>query len=310
MPKGWIYLITNPAMPGLVKVGYSMKDPTIRAKDLAGTGMPHAYVVAYEALVSDPYVVEQKVHSLLERHREGKEWFRCDIARAHQAILQVAASAIMFDTMHAPPSGELGRTGKEAFAAWERQLATRPADALANLNKAIELGYPPAIELALPIFASDPALNTEGFDLIDLKRTLFNSYVAAGDRGSAASYFEAACYLDGDEDLPIEANEHKRLVHLAAEGGCRDAVAYVARETIENGASTAEMAKALQTLNALFLDGHVGAGISLATLYENGSGVEKDTERSLAYWESVAELSGSPLWKQKVARMRNEQGGH
>lgn len=305
MYKGWIYLITNPAMPGLVKVGYSMKDPALRAKDLAGTGIPHPYVVAYEALVANPYVVEQKVHALLERCREGKEWFRCEIAVAHQAIRQVAASAIMFDTIPASPDAELGRTGQEAFAAWESQQATKPVNALANLNRAIELGYPPAIELALPIFASDPALNTEGFDLTELKRILFNSYVAAGDRGDPASYFAAACYLDGDEDLPIEGDEHKRLVRLAAEGGCRDAVAYVAREAIESGAPADEVSKALQTLNALFVDGHVGAGIALATLYENGSGVEKDKVRSLAYWESVAALSGTPLWKEKAAGMRH-----
>jgi len=32
--KGWVYVITNKAMPGLVKIGFSMKDTEIRASEL------------------------------------------------------------------------------------------------------------------------------------------------------------------------------------------------------------------------------------------------------------------------------------
>jgi hypothetical protein len=39
--RGWIYVISNNSMPGLVKVGYSMKDPEERAKELDHTGTPH-----------------------------------------------------------------------------------------------------------------------------------------------------------------------------------------------------------------------------------------------------------------------------
>jgi hypothetical protein len=46
--KGWVYVITNLAMPGLVKVGYSRKDPELRAAELNSTGTPHPFVVEYE----------------------------------------------------------------------------------------------------------------------------------------------------------------------------------------------------------------------------------------------------------------------
>ncbi len=43
--RGWVYVITNAAMPGLVKVGYSLKDPSLRARGLGNTGAPHQYEV-------------------------------------------------------------------------------------------------------------------------------------------------------------------------------------------------------------------------------------------------------------------------
>jgi len=36
--KGWVYVITNKAMPSLVKVGFLTKDPGLRAKELGNTG--------------------------------------------------------------------------------------------------------------------------------------------------------------------------------------------------------------------------------------------------------------------------------
>jgi hypothetical protein len=84
--RGWIYIITNNAMPGLVKIGYSTKDPCLRAKELDCTGTPHSYEVIYDALLWEPREVEQKVHVILRNKREGKEWFRCSIEDSIKAI--------------------------------------------------------------------------------------------------------------------------------------------------------------------------------------------------------------------------------
>lgn len=84
--KGWVYVITNKAMPGLVKVGYTMKDPELRAAELNHTGSPHPYVVDYELLVEEPRDIERDTHSRLRSFREGKEWFRCSSEEAIAAI--------------------------------------------------------------------------------------------------------------------------------------------------------------------------------------------------------------------------------
>ncbi|PQJ96307.1 GIY-YIG nuclease family protein [Chromatium okenii] len=83
--KGWVYIISNEAMPDFIKVGYSTKDPAERAKEL-GTGAPYPYQVQYEILVEDPNKIEKTAHSILSFLNEGKEWFRCDVSVAVRAI--------------------------------------------------------------------------------------------------------------------------------------------------------------------------------------------------------------------------------
>ena len=92
--KGWVYVISNKAMPDLIKVGYSMKDPAQRAVELNHTGSPHPYIVDYEVLVDSPYHIEQTVHRKLSQVREGKEWFRCSAENAIVAIREVSANKI------------------------------------------------------------------------------------------------------------------------------------------------------------------------------------------------------------------------
>jgi hypothetical protein len=79
--EGWVYILTNEGMSGLVKVGYSMKDPAIRAEELYKdiTGVPMPFEVAYKALVVNPYQIEQAVHTELDAKRVNpkREFFRC-----------------------------------------------------------------------------------------------------------------------------------------------------------------------------------------------------------------------------------------
>jgi len=88
--KGWVYIISNPAMPDLIKVGYSTKDPELRARELNNTGAPHPYIVEYEMLIEGPFQIEQQAHKVLSSFRENREWFRCTCEEAIAAIQRVA----------------------------------------------------------------------------------------------------------------------------------------------------------------------------------------------------------------------------
>jgi hypothetical protein len=86
--KGWIYILSNPAMPGLVKVGYSMNDPTERAAELYTSGVPLPNIVEYEMRVDDPSRLEAHAHERLDHCRVNsrREWFRCSVRDAITAI--------------------------------------------------------------------------------------------------------------------------------------------------------------------------------------------------------------------------------
>lgn len=85
-------------MPDLVKVGFSTKDPDLRASELNHTGSPHPYVVDYEVWVEQPRDIEQQVHRQLSEYREGKEWFRCTSEFAISAIQQIVGDGAIVES--------------------------------------------------------------------------------------------------------------------------------------------------------------------------------------------------------------------
>jgi hypothetical protein len=129
--RGWVYVIKHPEMPAVVKVGFSMKDPKLRAQAFKGTGMPFDHVVEYDVLVNSPRDLERRVHNKLEDFRADKEWFRCTVASAVQAIRDSAGDAILLETFRtgeAPspnqPSQELHATPRPSGATPVRTIGT------------------------------------------------------------------------------------------------------------------------------------------------------------------------------------------
>ena len=119
--RGFVYVVTNESMPGLVKVGYSAQDPMLRAAELNNTGSPFPYVVDYEALVNDPYEVEQQVHQSLADVRvvarssrgEGVEWFRCSSTEAAGAIKAVAGDTLHYENFRRAERDAAEKVAKE-----------------------------------------------------------------------------------------------------------------------------------------------------------------------------------------------------
>ena len=85
--KGWVYVISNPSMPGIVKVGFTMDAPEDRARELSSSsGVPRENELDYAILVDNPRDLEQSVHSCMRNIREGKEWFKCTVEHAVNVI--------------------------------------------------------------------------------------------------------------------------------------------------------------------------------------------------------------------------------
>jgi hypothetical protein len=88
MALGWLYILSNPAMPGLIKIGFTMSDPEIRAKDLRTTGVPMHFNIVYWAMVDEPNFIEQALHLELSTHRHtpDREFFELSES---EALLEV-----------------------------------------------------------------------------------------------------------------------------------------------------------------------------------------------------------------------------
>ena len=89
--SGWVYIVTNKAIPGLVKVGYTTRsDIKLRLQEFNRAGLPYPYEEAYALWVEEPRLIEQRVHQALTAHRENKEWFRCSVKQARETIEKIA----------------------------------------------------------------------------------------------------------------------------------------------------------------------------------------------------------------------------
>jgi hypothetical protein len=77
---GTIYLLVNPSLPNIVKIGKTTRTASERAIELSlATGVPTPFTVVYEAKFSNCHIAEQMVHELLEtqgyRTASNREFF-------------------------------------------------------------------------------------------------------------------------------------------------------------------------------------------------------------------------------------------
>lgn len=78
---GYLYLLVNPSMEGLVKIGRTARSPKKRARELSeATGVPTPFILVFDAFVEDCVRAERFVHNELElrgyRVSEGREFFQ------------------------------------------------------------------------------------------------------------------------------------------------------------------------------------------------------------------------------------------
>jgi hypothetical protein len=84
--SGIIYLLTNPAMPGIIKIGKTNhEDVKLRMSQLYSTGVPLPFQCEYAALVNAPDEVEKALHKAFspQRLNPKREFFAIE---AYQAI--------------------------------------------------------------------------------------------------------------------------------------------------------------------------------------------------------------------------------
>ena len=76
--RGFIYVLSNPELSGLLKIGKTSKDPKNRSDDLYSTGLPAPFKLEYMAFCDDMDALELCVHKKLAGHRPNldREFFK------------------------------------------------------------------------------------------------------------------------------------------------------------------------------------------------------------------------------------------
>lgn len=88
-PIGRVYVLSNPSIQGLVKIGFTMNTVEGRVKELSSaTGIPTDFEIEYQVECRDPENIEKLVHSFLQnkRHNERREFFCVSAIEAAQAV--------------------------------------------------------------------------------------------------------------------------------------------------------------------------------------------------------------------------------
>ena len=91
MGYGFVYILANESMPGLVKIGKTKRMPTERSLELFTTGVPQPFVVKFAMFTSNMNSLESDVHDELSDHRVSlsREFFRIDVDEAIGRLISV-----------------------------------------------------------------------------------------------------------------------------------------------------------------------------------------------------------------------------
>lgn len=91
---GYIYLMINPSMSGIVKIGLTRRSPEERGDELSrATGVPTPFILVYKEQFNDCVRAEKLIHSILEERGErvssNREFFSTEISDAIKIIQEV-----------------------------------------------------------------------------------------------------------------------------------------------------------------------------------------------------------------------------
>jgi hypothetical protein len=93
----WVYILSNLAMPDMIKIGYTAKDPFSRAHQISrGTGIPLGFEVEWAYKCFKGEKIEQEVHKYFKEQRVNtqKEFFRVSLDQAKEIIEHIGSKYI------------------------------------------------------------------------------------------------------------------------------------------------------------------------------------------------------------------------
>lgn len=116
--SGIVYLLTNPAMPGLVKIGKTTRDdPQLRMGDLYTTGVPLPFDCELAMEVDDETAVETAFHQAFEPDRINprREFFKIDVSQAEALLRLLGKRDVTPEVAQADDVADEDKTASETY---------------------------------------------------------------------------------------------------------------------------------------------------------------------------------------------------
>jgi T5orf172 domain len=103
MNAGYVYILINASMAGLIKIGRTLRDSRQRARQLHTTGVPTPFQVAFEIFSEHHEALEAAVHERLKDFRvtESREFFRYPLDKAIALLLALNTPPTRVDAVFA-----------------------------------------------------------------------------------------------------------------------------------------------------------------------------------------------------------------
>ena len=89
---GWLYVITSPSLPGLVKIGCTRRlNPTLRVRELSSSSLPEPYHAHCFVFSDDCFELENNIHKYFDKERVNpdREFFRIEPKEAIDVLKEI-----------------------------------------------------------------------------------------------------------------------------------------------------------------------------------------------------------------------------
>ena len=160
MAKGYIYIMTNPALNGMVKIGYAT-DVEMRRQQLSTTALPYEYEI-YATYETSGNLEDKKLHRMIDnlnpdlRVSKNREFFVMTPNQAYELLESIATI-----------SGTSDKLKKVKMVPEKVQKTKKPA---INFK---ECGIPEGAEL---VFVDDPNVKVT---VVDEHKVLYNNEITS-----------------------------------------------------------------------------------------------------------------------------------
>lgn len=91
--EGFVYILSHPMMSGIHKIGFTARNPDVRAKELSKQiGLPMSFSIYKYWRTADPYIVEQRIQQKLSSCLIGGEYYEGDPAMFSEVVKEYLIS--------------------------------------------------------------------------------------------------------------------------------------------------------------------------------------------------------------------------